>query len=52
MKKTMKQALSFCLILWILVPLIPSAARADGDEFPEVKATAALLVDVQYDTVL
>ena len=52
MKKTIKQALSFCLILWMLLPLLPAAAHATEDEFSPVKGTAALLVDLQYNTVL
>lgn len=52
MKKNITQALSFLCMLCVLLPLIPSAGFAAEDEFPAVKATAALLVDVQYDTVL
>ena len=52
MKKMMKQALSLWCVLCMLLPLLSSHARAAEDAFPAVKATAALLVDIQYDTVL
>lgn len=52
MKKMIKQALSLWCILGLLLTLIPSHADAAEDAFPAVKATAALLVDVQYGTVL